>query len=223
MANEVYRNLQLEDDIDKCESRSKIDLSFRQLRDCDIDTVVKQAIMHKQCTVLLLNDNFITAEGAAMIATTLYENTTLEELNLWNNQVSDLGVQSLSSTLANNSVLRSVALGQNGISDVGAGHLAEMLKTNTTLTRLWLFHNEIGDRGAKALADVLANDNQCLQWLDLRLNKSVTDSSFDSLCHMLKSNRSLKKFWMEYCNLSRPMKAELRQIGQAKEDFDIGA
>jgi Ran GTPase-activating protein (RanGAP) involved in mRNA processing and transport len=216
--------LQLESDIDKCESRSKIDLSFRQLTDHDIDIVVKQAIIQKQCTVLLLNDNVITAEGAAMIANALYNNTTLEELNLWNNQVSDLGVQSLSQALLmNNSVLRSIGLGQNRISDVGAQHLAEMLKTNTTLTRLWLFHNEIGDRGMKLLADVLANDNKSLQWFDLRLNKSVTDSSFDSLCNMLKSNRSLKKFWMEYCNLSRPMKAELREIGQAKEDFDIGA
>ena len=223
MANENYRNLQLESDIVKCESRSKIDLSFRQLTDRDIDIVVKQGIIQKQCTILLLNDNFITAEGAAMIANALYKNTTLEELNLWNNQVSDSGVQSLSQALVNNSVLRSIGLGQNRISDVGAEHLAKMLKTNTTLTRLWLFHNEIGDRGVKALADVLANDNQSLQWFDLRLNKSVTDSSFDSLCHMLKSNRSLKKFWMEYCNLSRPMKAELRQIGQAKEDFDIGA
>jgi len=106
---------------------------------------------------------------------------------------------------------------------VGAQHLAEMLKTNTTITRLWLFHNEIGDRGVKLLADVLAYDNQTLQWFDLRLNKSVTDSSFDCLCNMLKYNQTLKKFWMEYCNLSRPMKAKLREIGQAKEDFDIGA
>lgn len=223
MANETYRNLQLESDINKCESRSKIDLSFQQLSDRDIDTVVEQAIIQKQCTVLLLNDNFITAEGASTIANALYENTTLEELNLWNNQVSDLGVQSLSLALAKNTVLRSIALGRNRISDTGAEHLAEMLKTNTTLTRLWLFHNELGDRGVKILADVLANDNQCLQWFDLRLNKSVTDLSFDSLCQMLKANQSLKKFWMEYCNLSRPMKAELRQIGQAKEDFDIGA
>jgi len=224
MASKDYRNSQLESDINKYESHSKIDLSFRQLTDRDIDIVVQQAIIQKQCTVLLLNDNLITSEGATIIANALCNNTTLEELNLWNNQVSDSGVYSLSQALSvNNLVLRSIGLGQNGISDVGAQHLAEMLKTNTTITRLWLFHNEIGDRGVKLLADVLAYDNQSLQWFDLRLNKSVTDSSFDSLSNMLKNNRSLKKFWMEYCNLSRPVKAQIREIGQAKEDFDIGA
>ena len=223
MANENYRNLELESDIDKCESGSKIDLSFRQLIDRDMDIVVQQAIIEKQCRVLLLNDNCITAEGATTIAKALWKNTTLEELNLWNNQVSDLGVESLSRALMNNSFLRSLGLGQNRISYVGAQHLAEMLKSNSTIVRLWLFHNEIDDQGVKALTDVLANHNQTLEWLDLRLNKSVTDSSFDSLSHMLESNRSLNKFWMEYCNLSPPIKAKLRLIGQAKDNFDIGA
>jgi Ran GTPase-activating protein (RanGAP) involved in mRNA processing and transport len=224
MASMEYQNPQLESEIDKYESHSKIDLSFRQLTDSDMSIVVKQAIIQKQCTSLLLNDNLITSEGATIIANALHDNTTLEELNLWSNQVSDLGVHSLTQVLsANNSRLRSIGLGQNRISDVGAQHLAAMLKTNTTITRLWLFHNEIGDQGVKALVDVLAHDNKSLQWLDLRLNKSVTDSSFDSVGNMLKSNQSLKKFWMEYCNLSRPIKEKIREIGQAKEDFDIGA
>ncbi len=50
----------------------------------------------------------------------LYNNTTLEELNLWNNQVSDLGVYSLSQGLSmNNCTLRSIDLEQNGISEIG--------------------------------------------------------------------------------------------------------
>jgi Ran GTPase-activating protein (RanGAP) involved in mRNA processing and transport len=221
MANE---NLSLGSEIAKYESHSKIDLSFRQLTDRDMDIVVKQAIIKKQCTALLLNDNLITSEGATILANALHNNTTLEELNLWNNQLSDSGVYSLTQVLsANNSTLRSIGLGQNHISDIGAQHLAEMLKTNTTITRLWLFYNEIGDQGIKLMADVLAHDNKTLQWLDLRLNKSITDLSSDSICNMLKNNRSLKKYWMEYCNLSRPMKAKIREIGQAKEDFEIGA
>jgi Ran GTPase-activating protein (RanGAP) involved in mRNA processing and transport len=224
MTSDDYQNSKLENEIDRYESRARIDLSFRDLTDQDMDIVVKQAIVQKQCTALLLNDNLITSKGADIIANALYNNTTLEELNLWNNQVSDLGVFYLSKVLSvGNFTLRSIGLGQNGISDVGAQHLAEMLTTSRTITRLWLFHNEIGDRGVQALADALAHQNKSLQWLDLRLNKSVTDSSFDALADMLKNNQSLKKFWMEYCNLSRPVKAKIREIGQAKEDFDIGA
>ena len=225
MASEDYRNSKLENEIDQYESRARIDLSFRQLTDQDMEIVVEQAIIGKQCTALLLNDNLITSKGTSIIANALCNNRTLEELNLWNNQVSDLGVFCLSKVLSVNksSILRSIGLGQNGITDVGAQHLAEMLKINQTITRLWLFHNEIGDRGLQALADALAHENKSLQWLDLRLNKSVTDSSFGAVENMLINNRSLKKYWMEYCNLSRPVKAKIREIGQAKEDFDIGA
>jgi Ran GTPase-activating protein (RanGAP) involved in mRNA processing and transport len=224
MTNQNYQNPQLEEEIAKCESHSKIDLSFHQLTDHDMEIVVKQAIVEKECTVLLLHDNLITSEGVTIIANALHNNTTLQELNLWNNRASDIGVNALARALSdNNSALRSLGLGQNGITDVGARDLAEMLKINTKLTRLWLFYNEIGDQGVQLLADALARNNQSLQWLDLRLNKSVTDSSFDSLVLILKQNRSLKKFWMEYCNLSRPVKAKLRETGQEKEDFDMGA
>ncbi len=199
MTNENYQNPQLEEEIGKCESHSKVDLSFRELTDRDMEIVAKEAITKKQCTVLLLNDNLITSAGVTTIANALHNNSTLQELNLWNNQVSDVGVHSLAQALSDdNSTLQSLALGQSGITDVGAQHLAEMLKINTKLTRLWLFHNDIGDSGVQLLADALAHDNKTLQWLDLRLNKSVTDSSFDSLVSMLQQNCSLKKFWMEY-------------------------
>ncbi len=73
----------------------------------------------------------------------------------------------------------------------------------------------------KLLAHVLVNVNKSLQWFDLRLNESVSDSSFDSLVNRLKCNQSLTMFSMEYCNLSRPVKEKLREIDQAKDNFDI--
>ncbi|UJR16858.1 hypothetical protein I4U23_003756 [Adineta vaga] len=188
-------NSQLESEIKKYELYSKIDLSFRQLTDQDMHIVTQQAIIEKQCTALLLNDNRITSEGVAILAKALYNNTRLED----------------------------IGLGQNQISDVGVQHIAEMLKTNTTISRLWLFYNQISDQGIKFLADVLIHHNQHLQWLDLRLNKLMTDSCFDFIRDILEQNRSLHKLWMEYCNLSKPVKEKIREIGQAKEDFEIGA
>ncbi|CAF0991168.1 unnamed protein product [Adineta steineri] len=222
--DENQRNAQLENEINKYDLHSKIDLSFHQLTDYDMNIVIKQAIIEKQCKTLLLNDNLISSEGATIIANALNNNKTLEELNLWNNKISDDGVSALARVLSNNNeTLRSLALGQNQISDIGIQHLAEMLKTNQTISRLWLFSNEITDNGVKILADVLVHNNQNLQWLDLRLNKLMTDLCFDSIHNILKYNRTLKKFWMEYCNLSWQIKAKIREIAHNKEDFNFGA
>lgn len=202
----------------------KLDLSFLQLNDTDMTDVVKRVIRLKLCRVLLLNDNHISERGASILASGLETDDYLFELNLWNNPLGDAGVHHLASVLTHkNSTLRSLALGDNGIQDEGATDLAEMLKENRTLIRLWLFHNNIGDRGMMNLTDTLEKHNNHLQWLDLRLNKLVTDASIDSLTNMLEKNKGLTKFWMEYCSLTPPMKKKLRELARKKNNFEIGA
>ncbi|CAF3321724.1 unnamed protein product [Rotaria sp. Silwood2] len=137
MANGNYCNTKLDQLIDRCQSGSEIDLSVKQLTDEDIPIVIEKAIIGKQCTVLILSQNNITANGAAVLADALRNNTTLIGLSLWDNPIGDAGVQSLIQALTtNNSVLKRLGLQGNGITDQGAQYLAEMLKTNRTLTAL---------------------------------------------------------------------------------------
>jgi len=187
-----------------------------------METIVKQALIEKECTRLDLGYNVITSKGAAILADALKHNTTLEELDFHNNRVSDLGVHSLAEVLSsNNSIVKALGLGSNGITDKGAEHLAEMLKTNHTITWLALAGNQIGDRGVQLLANTLAHENKSLLVLSLHVNKSISDASVDAIIDMLQHNKSLKKLWMQDCNISEDGKFKLREAARIKHGFSL--
>ncbi|CAF3375013.1 unnamed protein product [Rotaria socialis] len=214
----TYHNPQLEINISKCHSRTTVDLSKQQLLDRDLKTVVKQALTEKECTRLDIGYNSITSVGASIVADALKQNTTLEELNFHNNCVSDLGVHSLAKVLSSNtSIVKSLELGSNGITDKGAEHLAEMLKTNRSITWLAL----AGDRGVRLLANTVNHQNSNLLILSLHVNKSISDASVDAIIDILQHNRSLKKLWMQDCNISEDGKMKLREAAKSKQNFSL--
>ena len=217
-----YENPQLEINISKCQTHTTIDLSKQQLLDRDMETIVKQALIEKECTRLDLGYNVFTPKGAAILADALKHNTTLEELDFHNNRVSDVGVHSLAQVLSTNtSIVKALGLGSNGITDKGAEHLAEMLKTNRTVTWLALAGNQIGDRGVQLLADTLANQNTSLLVLSLHVNKSISDASVGAIINMLQHNKSLKKLWMQDCSISEDGKFKLREAARLKQGFSL--
>jgi Ran GTPase-activating protein (RanGAP) involved in mRNA processing and transport len=197
-------------------------LRDENLTDDDMEIVVTHAIIKKQCKVLYLENNKITARGTSIIAAALKNNTRLETLNLCNNHVSDMGVKSLSETLSSqNSTLMLLDLGSNEITDLGAQYLAEMLKTNQTLVFLRLSFNQIGNQGIQLLTNVIARQNTSLQELYINGNKLISDLSTNSLVQMLKYHRALKTFYVDQCNLSKKCKRKLRQTVRWKLFFSI--
>ncbi|CAF3963655.1 unnamed protein product [Adineta steineri] len=207
-----YRNVELQDFIEKCQLRLTVDLRSRRLNDRDMEIVVDEAMNKKQCKRLLLDQNKISFEGASIIAAGLKDNTTLETLNLEKNSIGDKGVKSLSNVLlTKNSSLQRLDINENNITNIGAQYLAELLKITTNLIWLGLHTNDIGDQGIELLANTLAYDNRHLQVLDLCFNKSVTDRSVESIITMVKHNRSLKRFHMYGCNLSESGRDRIRQ------------
>lgn len=217
---QFYENSQLELSISKCQRRTTIDLSKQQLLDRDMETIIKQALIGKECTRLDLGYNMITSQGISILADALKQNTTLEELDFHNNRVSDLGVHSIAEVLsANKSIVKALGLGSNGITDKGVEHLAEMLKTNRTITWLALAGNQIGDHGVKLLAKTLAHENSSLIVLSLHVNKSISDASIDAIVYMLQHNKSLRKLWMQDCNLSEDGKIKLRNAAKLRQNF----
>jgi Ran GTPase-activating protein (RanGAP) involved in mRNA processing and transport len=215
-----YRNQQLELTIAQSESPSKIVLTGYKLTDEDIGIVISQTINNPQCINLKLVANQITASGASILADALFNNKKLIRLSLWKNQVGDKGVQSLSNALsANESSLKQLDLSQNDITDEGAGYLAQMLKTNKVLTHLSLSNNKIGGKGIQLLADSLQNRNETLEVLSLTENKSLTDASVGLLVNMFKYNGSLKKLWINDCNLSKKGRDRLKRA--VRKDFEL--
>jgi Ran GTPase-activating protein (RanGAP) involved in mRNA processing and transport len=122
-------------------------------------TVVKYAMIKNRCKRIRLRDNNITFQGALILADGLYNNITLESLDLRNNSIGDLGVQYLSLAIIHSN-LKTLNLESNNITAEGAQYLAQMLKNNRTLTELYLSKNHLGDRGIELLTNALNDEKK---------------------------------------------------------------
>jgi hypothetical protein len=84
-----YRNRDLEGRIASIPPRSHVNLSKHGLTDRDMQIVVDQAIVNKRCRRLSLPNNEIRSQGISILADGIQRSTTLEELDLSNNRLSD--------------------------------------------------------------------------------------------------------------------------------------
>lgn len=85
--------------------------------------------------------------------------STLEELVLAENGISDSGAQELAESLKRNSRLALLDLKGNSVGDKGGIEIAEALRTNPSLKTLDLAGNPIWAAGASALASALRDNN----------------------------------------------------------------
>lgn len=126
-----------------------------------------------------------------------FQNNTLEELDLDNNQVGDKEVKLICDVLLKgNNILKKLLLGENQIGDKGAQYIFEALKENKTLKELYLFRNKIGDNGLNYVSEAL-KDNNTLEKLILGGNQ-IGDNGAKYIFEALKGNKTLKEL-----NLSR--------------------
>ncbi|CAF2045134.1 unnamed protein product [Rotaria magnacalcarata] len=203
---------------------SEVDLSSKKIGDQDMNVLCKKVIVDKKCGKLRLERNEISGEGAKILADRLYNNTSLVELNLSNNQISDIGTHDLAQALSiDNQTLEWLDLDSNNITDEGAGYLADMLKTNTTIQMLSLGSNAIGDRGVRQLTSTITPDNKTLQCLNLASNKLITDACINDLIEMIQRTQSIRVVWLNNCSLSKNAIVKLRQAVDEKENFALEA
>ena len=185
--NIIWRNSQLQRLICLHQSRSQMNLTYQNLTADDMPIVVEQAVVDKQCTKLLLDNNYITFECISILVLALPISITLRELSLHEASIYDMSVQILAETLAlNNSSINTLGLNGNYITDEGAQYLVTMLKTNTTLTQLYLQGNPITRKGVKLFVNALNHHNNTLKRLDIDSNNSIIFSSIRALAKMLR-------------------------------------
>jgi Ran GTPase-activating protein (RanGAP) involved in mRNA processing and transport len=130
----------------------------------------------------------------------------------------DDGCQSLAQALSHKTTsLQDIVLGNNDITDARVKYLAIMLETNLTLQHLNISTNRIGDREEELLARVLSKQcNQSLQMLYLNSNPLITDASVKYRTEMLQFDRQLNILWIQGCNLSDKGKHVVRKPGKSK-------
>ncbi|CAF3576735.1 unnamed protein product [Rotaria socialis] len=220
---------------------SPINLNKQKLTDSDMQIVIREAIVTKKCTRLCLQNNDITVAGMSMIAEAMHKTTTLEELDLGHNHLTDTDLYPLARELSANETehvvqwkccgivkmkdidkapVKVLNLSNNNIGDEGVRHLVEVIKRKRTLTALHLNGNQISDEGVKLLASALCRPGTNLQKLYLHNNKRITDLSVDVLISMLKGNQSLNTLWLIECTLTSGGRQKIFQEADAsKQNF----
>ncbi|CAF2155014.1 unnamed protein product [Rotaria magnacalcarata] len=221
-SSSTYHNSRLEDLLTLCKFNSCIDLSVRELIDPDMPIIVQRAIIDKKCKGLYLTGNKLSSQSISILCDGLYNNSTLVELDLSDNHISDSGIQILIDVLSTNkSILKKLHLGSNNISDQAIKYLSDMLKTNQSLTHLLLNRNNISNRGVHLLSNVLALHNHSLEVLSFSANSLITDVSVDSLIVMLEQNNTLKELDIKYCNMTVSNSQRLRKTANEKNGFKL--
>ena len=213
MEKYIDRSVRLQQKIDTSLLFGSIDLTDQSLDDQDIALVIQHAIVKKHCSLLRLDENFLTWKSAKVLADVLQTNRTLIGLNLSSNRLCDRGVVELLSRNASN-CLEKLHLGSNKISNEGVLQLARVLRTNTRLTVLWLDDNHVGDEGLHHLLDVLTYQNRTLRTLSLKGNQLITNVNLEQIRQCLQTNQSLKEVDLSHCGLTKDQYRRLTELSK---------
>ena len=130
---------------------------------------------------------------------------------------SDDGVVAISGCLMNNSTLQELNMSHNKISNNGISNIGKVLQINTTLEILDVSHNNISDEGAIAIGEALSNmvitnegvtnednvQNCALQKLNLSYN-IISSEGIVALSGFLKNNNTLEELTISW-NSQRPL------------------
>ncbi|CAF1569275.1 unnamed protein product [Adineta ricciae] len=218
--NSESENLYLRQEIARSPMYSTVYLS-QDLNERDIEYVVEEAVIKKQCRVLQLTRCKVTSIGAFILANTLNNTENiLEELLLLDNRVGDEGVLHLVKALSTNeNNLKVLDLTQNRISNVGVKYLAEMIQTNERLTVLRIAGNEIGNQGIQILINAIQYHNKTLEELDFCTNRSIDDEVVDCLIQLIKHSQTLKRLFLFNCNMSPNGKDKLMKTQKKLDNF----
>jgi len=148
-----------------------------------------QSIERTTLRALDLSDNYISWEGAMLIAKALKSQSKLEYLNLWDNNIGNKGLKAIADAIHEGSKLEYLDLFNNGIDHEGVLSISQVL-TSSELKTINLCYNNVGDYGAWSLA--LAVGAGCkLISLDLSFTK-VGDQGVAILSKALRNGTNLQ-------------------------------
>ena len=133
--------------------------------------VISPGIKHNsKITHLFLPMCSMNDDGAEMLADALFNNISIQEINLEDNKIGLKGIKKLSEKVFGKVSLTRINLSHNLIDEEGALHLGNSLKNASNLKYLLLNSNKLMDNGCKYLSDGL-KDNKSLIELNLDYNK----------------------------------------------------
>ncbi|XP_034716016.1 leucine-rich repeat-containing protein 45 isoform X1 [Etheostoma cragini] len=191
---------------------SRLDLSGHSLS-VDTCSVLATAFQNDTgFTEVVLSDCMLSEEGAKVLLTGLFGNTTVKVLDLKGNNLRSTGAEVLGKLLARNKTLHRLVLEWNalGVWDEAFSLFCDGLASNSVLTQLDLRNNQINHNGASELALALKR-NTTVQVLDLRWN-NIGLLGGRTLLEALQKNHSIVQLEMAGNNIPSDTLRALEQI-----------
>ncbi|CAF1012617.1 unnamed protein product [Adineta ricciae] len=217
-----YTNPQLEEFIDNCQRSSLLNLNNEKLSEDDLNLIVHKYFTTFKYKSVILRNNALTERSFFYLFSFLGVNSTLTELCISDNIISDQALQQLSESLSfRNSTLRRLVLNGNQIDDQGLAHLSNMLKSNRTLRALGLHENLITDQSIEGFCGAVRYFNQTLEEITLYSNTCISDASLDYFEGMITDNQVLQVLWIHDCRFSDEGKMKLQQTAEKKATFNL--
>ena len=169
-----------------------------------------------------ISSNNISDAGTAAISDNLKRNNSLVKLNMSRNKITGERVKMIVEALQVNTTLKQLNLSINKITDDGATFISEGLKYNNSLQELNMSRNNITSEGAKMIAKAL-QVNTTLKQLDLSIN-NIYDDGATAISNVLTSNISLQVLNISHNSITnRGIKkiAEAIQIHSTLQNINI--
>ena len=162
--------------------------------------IAKAIQMNTTLQTLDMSNNEISDDGVIAISDYLKRNSSLEKLNLSTNNITSEGAKAVAEAIQVNTTLEKLDLSFNKLSDDGASFISDGLKTNKSLQEIKMSTNEITNKGAKTIAEALQL-NTTLKQLDLSINK-IFDDGATAISNVLKTNITLQELNISHNNIT---------------------
>ena len=187
--------------------KQNLHVDTMELDNCKLDENYLQEMLSKNSTVreLHLRNNSMNYESLITLVKGLRENSTLELLNLFNNNLGHMIKSAPKSTemaeiFETNVTLKVLDLNCNPLGSDGVTWIAQALESNKGVKKLYLQNTKCDDDGAGALAKML-RINKTLEYLDLsnvfdncQYKNNIGDNGETALADVLKEcNSSTRK------------------------------
>ena len=175
------------------ESEQSVNLHGIRMTDYfEIEIISNSLKMNSTLSELILSNNKITDKEAEELSEAIEVNEALQHLDISHNTITDHGVSAISDCLINNTVLHKLNLSKNQITDEGAKALAEAIQVNTKLQELNICKNLISEEGLMRVVEACA-ENGILQKLQCTHN-NISKAGLASINEYIMTENAVQVF-----------------------------
>ena len=169
---------------------------------------------------LNINNNHITEEAAEALASVILNNTGLEEIDISNNNLGE-GTLKVAKALQRITSLRSLDFGNNNISKAAAGDLALAIKSNKHLEKLCLHDNNLHSSAIDILKSLSTISS--LKFLNVN-NNQIGEAGGKELALVIKNNTRLRELYFRHNNIQNSVMeiSEALQSISTIDTLDLG-